>query len=199
MLAKVSVEVETGCWLWTGGLYPNGYAAISVNGRVRLAHRVAYQLLVGAIPDGLDLDHVRARGCRHRHCINPDHLEPVTRRENLMRGDTIVAANAAKTHCLRGHPFNSANTEIQGDGARKCRRCKLDREEAKRRSDGVPLGNSRKTHCPRGHEYNEANTRVEVHGGSSHRKCRTCDRERARVRKAAKRARGATSVAPVGA
>jgi hypothetical protein len=78
---------ENGCWLWTGSLNNKGYAQLGVAGRVRSAHRVAYELFKGAIPDGLQIDHL----CRVRQCVNPDHLEAVTQSVNIRRG---VAARA---------------------------------------------------------------------------------------------------------
>lgn len=82
------------CWIWTRALR-NGYGAIWIDGRVEYAHRAAYELHIGSIPDGLELDHL----CRVRSCCNPTHLEPVTRRENLMRGDTIVRAHHEGRDC----------------------------------------------------------------------------------------------------
>lgn len=79
-----------GCWLWTGTIAPNGYGYFAIKGRSQQAHRVAYELLVGPIPDGLDLDHL----CRVRACVNPDHLEPVTRSENNRRGFEARKAEA---------------------------------------------------------------------------------------------------------
>lgn len=127
-----------GCWLWQGATSCGyAHAAYRVDGArfdVRL-HRFFYEYFVGPIPDGLDLDHL----CRVRHCINPDHLEPVTRAENLRRSDLVgglrsvgpVAENAAKTHCIHGHPFDEENTHIERDGKRRCRTC--DRERQRRR------------------------------------------------------------------
>lgn len=74
-----------GCWLWTGSVYKTGYAAFTVAGRPTLAHRYSYELNVGPIPEGLTIDHVYANGCRHRHCVNPAHLEAVTQAENNRR------------------------------------------------------------------------------------------------------------------
>ncbi len=88
-------RTDSGCWLWTGALN-GGYGRIHHSpGRVLYTHRAAYELLVGPVPEGMDLDHL----CRNRACCNPDHLEPVTRRENLLRGDTLTAAHAADRPC----------------------------------------------------------------------------------------------------
>ncbi|MDP9224875.1 MAG: HNH endonuclease [Actinomycetota bacterium] len=84
-----------------------------------LAHRVAYELLVGPIPEGLTLDHL----CRNTSCVNPQHLEPVTVRENVLRGMGWGAKNKRKTHCHRGHPFDAKNTLRIPGGTRKCRTC----------------------------------------------------------------------------
>jgi hypothetical protein len=74
---------------------------------------------MGAVPEGLELDHL----CRVRGCVNPKHLEPVTHRENLMRGESWSAVNARKTHCPEGHPYDETNTYIDGKGRRRCREC----------------------------------------------------------------------------
>lgn len=114
---KVDKVGLTGCWLWTASVKPNGYGQFGVtDGDVRYAHRLAYEFLVGPVPDGLELDHL----CRVRHCVNPAHLEPVTRRENLRRG---VSANRRKTHCPQGHSYNSVNTYLDKRGGRICRSC----------------------------------------------------------------------------
>jgi hypothetical protein len=112
-------DEATGCWVWTASRNAFDYGRISVNGKFVKAHRFAYELLVGPIPDGLVLDHL----CRNHPCVNPGHLEPVTSRENTLRGETIPAANIAKTHCSNGHPFNDENTLIEGTGKRKCMVC----------------------------------------------------------------------------
>src|SRR5690349_9784178 len=98
-----------------------------MNRTLEARHRVAYERLVGPIPDGLALDHL----CRVRHCINPDHLEPVTWRENILRGASEVARLAARTACSKGHEFTPENTRIN-NGARACRRCDRENKRAQR-------------------------------------------------------------------
>lgn len=114
---------ESGCWEFTGEVAWNGYGMLSEQGRRRVTHRIAYELWVGPIPEGLQLDHL----CRNRACFNPDHLEPVTRQENIRRGVGIPVINAAKTHCPKGHPYNEANTRVTKLNQRKCRECDRER------------------------------------------------------------------------
>jgi len=113
-----------GCWLWTASKDRKGYGKFKMAGRVHRAHRVSYEMHVGPIPDGLELDHL----CRNRMCVNPDHLEPVTTQENLLRGDTIAACNAAKTHCPQGHEYAGDNLYIDKRGRRFCRTCARERD-----------------------------------------------------------------------
>ncbi len=108
-----------GCWIWQGALGKDGYGVLKFNGHHTGAHRAAYIMARGPIPDGMQIDHL----CRNRLCVRPSHLEVVTCRENLMRGRTIQAANAAKTHCKQGHPFDADNTKITTRGQRRCRTC----------------------------------------------------------------------------
>ena len=79
--ALAKVEQGEGCWEWRGHIDWNGYAALRVEGRTVGAHRVVYEGMIGPIPEGLELDHL----CFVKHCVNPDHLEPVTHRENMQR------------------------------------------------------------------------------------------------------------------
>lgn len=111
---------ENGCWVWQGSLNPKGYGSCRLGKRTALAHRASYMVFVGPIPDGLTIDHL----CRNRSCINPAHLEAVTHRENLLRGHTVTAANAAKTHCVHGHEFTPENTYLGPTGSRACRVCR---------------------------------------------------------------------------
>jgi hypothetical protein len=122
------LEQGSGCHLWTGAKI-KGYASAWVPERKAqmLVHRLVYAQVFGPIPDGLQLDHL----CRVKNCINPAHLEPVTGRVNTLRGIGPTAINARKTHCLRGHPFDQANTKIRTDGHRKCRTCRRKAESSR--------------------------------------------------------------------
>lgn len=119
------VRKTSTCWLWTGKLNQGGYGILKVQGKQTRAHRYAYELLVGPIPEGLTIDHK----CRVRRCVWPAHLEPVTRTENVRRGDGITARLQRRTHCKNGHPFNDHNTRWRADGrGRVCRTCSNERE-----------------------------------------------------------------------
>jgi hypothetical protein len=115
------VDPETGCWVWRGST-PRGYGSIKRDGIRYRAHRYIYEREIGPIPDGLQLDHL----CRNRSCVNPEHLEVVSCRENLMRGQTLAAENAAKTHCKRGHPLSGENLYVEPKGTRACKQCRRD-------------------------------------------------------------------------
>lgn len=113
------VKKTRGCWLWVASLTAGGYWRFKSGGIMRMAHRVSYEMLVGPIPRGLTLDHL----CRNRRCVRPDHLEPVTMRINILRGETITAANASKTACHHGHTLAGDNLFVRRDGRRRCRTC----------------------------------------------------------------------------
>jgi hypothetical protein len=117
---KITRIPESGCWLWDGYLC-QGYGSFSLNGKQQQAHRVSYELHVGPIPEGLQIDHL----CRVRCCVNPAHLEPVTQRENLLRGNTFQAAQSKRTHCPQGHPYDEKNTYRCHRGHRNCKACSL--------------------------------------------------------------------------
>jgi hypothetical protein len=125
---KVDIVRDDECWEWkcppTGG----GYGQFTIEGKVFKAHRVAYELTIGPIPNGLVLDHL----CRNRICVNPHHMEPVTQRENIMRGDLEVSVEAirrhwrSRTHCKWGHELTPENVYVPPKlpTARACRTCR---------------------------------------------------------------------------
>lgn len=121
-----------GCWPWTGGKTHNGYGRFSLGRKTIRAHRYSYQLAYGAIPDGYEVDHVRARGCQHYHCVNPSHLEAVLPVVNVLRSDCPGAVNARKTHCIRDHELSGRNLFIDAAGKRQCLTCRQSRERTYR-------------------------------------------------------------------
>lgn len=115
--SRYEVCPTTGCWLWLGVLNDRGYGQIGIRKQCRRAHRVVYELHRGPIPEGLQIDHL----CKTRCCVNPDHLEAVTQYENNMRSESIVARNARKTKCIRGHEITGIKAD--GSGRRYCKAC----------------------------------------------------------------------------
>ena len=127
---KVVRITESGCWVWVGALMPNGYGYFRCGKKTQYAHRVSYVLSNGEIPKGLVIDHL----CRCRSCVNPSHLEAVTQRENLLRGDTLIARQLKNTHCPQGHELTLENLSKYKLklGTRYCLTCHREREQKRR-------------------------------------------------------------------
>lgn len=113
------------CWNWSSR--PGKHALFLVDGSLVPVHRYAYELMVGPIPDGLEIDHL----CRNQICVNPEHLEPVTREENLRRGWGHRLQNGMTNECIHGHKYTPENTYVNPRGHASCRRCS---NESKRKS-----------------------------------------------------------------
>jgi len=119
------VEITDSCWNWTASVGGHGYGQFSVkkDGKwgPQLAHRVSYELHIGPIPEGLQIDHL----CRNKSCVRPDHLEPVTQRVNILRSDAPSAVAHRTDTCKRGH--NLTDARVRSNGARECRACSRER------------------------------------------------------------------------
>lgn len=135
-------EPNSGCLFWMGWVSKNGYGKIKIGSkregtrRTAWAHRAAYEFFCGPIPTGFDLDHK----CRVRCCVNPAHLEPVTRRENVRRGvgpQVISSLKAAQTHCKRGHLLSGENMLLNSEGKRACRACRQMLAERRRSANNA--------------------------------------------------------------
>lgn len=159
------------CWIWNGHRSAAGYGRVAVTHRQgRYAHAVSYAFVHGAIPEGLEHDHL----CSVPSCVNPAHLEAVPHRVNLMRSNSLCAVNARKTHCKRGHEFTPENT-YRTKAGRACRTCETAKSQRLRLkwnpgSRGAP---GLRTHCPWGHEYSTENTYLYKGIQRCCRKCKT--------------------------
>lgn len=114
---RVKIDLSTGCWEWQLYVSKSGYGQMTyLNKQGVSAHRVSYELHVGPIRDGLTVDHI----CFNTICVNPDHLQLLTRVENIQRTPASLLP-----HCRHGHAYDEANTYINQRGRRSCRRCNL--------------------------------------------------------------------------
>jgi hypothetical protein len=176
---NVTVD-ENGCWLWRLYVRPNGYGQVAI-GKPGIAyvHRAAHEAWKGPIPDGLQIDHL----CRVRSCCNPEHLEAVTGRVNVLRGTGFSAQHAVATACPAGHPYDDANTYLRpGRYGRDCRSCRQEVEVADRRRrmaelKGIPVGvrpmpSIRLTSCPDGHPRSGVNLYIDPRGRAQCKECR---------------------------
>jgi hypothetical protein len=136
--SKISVS-PSGCHLWTGATNGDGYGRFHLDGVNRKAHQVAYEMAKGPIPPGMMLDHL----CRVRNCCNPEHLEAVTARTNVLRGTAPSAGHATKTHCKHGHLISGSNLIAAVNGARRrCRACNAAEVRARRLKQRQKSGDS---------------------------------------------------------
>lgn len=143
---RIGPEDDNGCWPWLGHVNPDGYGVLNRRdwSSPRKAHRLVYELLVGPIPDGHDLDHIchdplvctLSRDCPHRRCVNPAHCHPATRGENTLRGNGKGAQHARKTHCIHGHSLEDPDNVYvyvwprTGKSRRMCKTCGRERQRA---------------------------------------------------------------------
>ncbi len=124
------------CWLWRGAISRGGYGKATSH---KDAHRFVYETLIGSIPEGLEIDHL----CRIRHCVNPSHMEPVTRRINVLRGKSPPAQQAKQTHCYRDHKLAGSNL-ILNNGSRVCRECKNEYQRKRLASNRESINEQRR-------------------------------------------------------
>lgn len=167
LIERIHVPDEP-CWIWRGYLNKKGYGILRLHGHARFAHRVAYEALVGPIPDNHEIHHK----CWNRSCVNPAHLEAVTHAVNLRESHCVSAINAAKTHCINGHEFTPENTYVSNRG-RQCREC---RRKASREANRQRRGyyERDRENCKNGHPKTPENRGVDRRGRSY---CKACKRE----------------------
>jgi hypothetical protein len=164
------VDASGDCWEWTAAAQ-DGYGVVGRGGRsagTMQAHRAVWELLVGPIDEGLQLDHL----CRNHACCNPDHLEPVTDEVNKRRGFGPAVLHSLRNTCKYGHPKDGVTLLKSGKSHRYCKTCARIKANSRRVKKGprAPV-----THCPQNHEYTPANTYIDPKGG---RQCKACRSDR---------------------
>ncbi|GAB4083023.1 hypothetical protein GCM10028783_39730 [Modestobacter muralis] len=207
LLAAHAVEDPSGCLLWTGRVNDQGYAILRLGGRYVRAHRLAYELSEGPILPGLLTDHAchtadrscpGGPSCRHRRCIRPSHLEPVTPEENTRRGRSAAAVVLRTGYCQRGHLVAGDNVLVRHDARRgghperRCRTCAeaavarwAERDAERRRAARAAAGPPEpRTACGRGHPLTEGHPNVYVRP-NGYVDCRACRRRTPHRRSAA--------------
>lgn len=129
VLSRLIID-PSGCLIWAGSLNSTGYGQVEHEHRALYVHRLMYEWFVGPIPDGLHIDHL----CRNRACGAPAHLEAVTPKVNILRGDGPSASQARRDHCEQGHEYDLFNTYWRDDrhGGRQCRACNRASQRARR-------------------------------------------------------------------
>lgn len=132
-LESRSICRPDGCIVWIAGKTNKGYGLGNKDGIKTTAHRLSYLINVGEVPNGMEIDHL----CKNTLCINPKHLEAVTRKVNIGRG-----SKAQQTHCVNGHKFTSSNTYFKkSNGCRVCRQCAAIRARKLRKEQSLLKGN----------------------------------------------------------
>lgn len=172
---------ESGCWEWSGYRDKDGYGVVKVDGIRYRAHRVFYSHLVGVLNPALVIDHL----CRNTSCVNPQHLEQVTGRVNVLRGIAPIADFARRTHCPKGHEYNSENTYTSKAGSRHCVTCSRENTRLWRARQAEMNPKRERVTCKKGHPWIEEN--IMYQGQAKVRRCRICHKEYERARNEARR------------
>jgi hypothetical protein len=150
-ISKISIGHPSGCWLWQAHINYLGYGAMRKDSQMVGAHRVSYEIFKGPIPHGHEIDHL----CRVRNCVNPNHLEAVTKRENISRSEGVSVQNARKTFCKYGHELTEENVYHRKDG-RQCKICRRQTDLNRRKDREAVNAYSRKMYRLRKMKRSEA-------------------------------------------